>query len=249
MCKQTQPSTTPVSCCIIYETNSSSQQCQQCLVCVEKQMQCAHYRITPEADGSRRLCTLGFQSGSTDYPATIKELDESNNVVRPHNWAQTCIKCLSCCAVTMQRPQCSHPSVKTVESEPSHIKLPYAHTCTWQLALLLKFTLNADLLCHKLKRPNVGCRWHPLTTQSRMERSGAWCFLSLIFLLICSKHENQASREVCSINVPDHNEILNAERTYVLCQSEPSCKLVYSTNDTQELYLQKHVVIIDYLLL
>jgi hypothetical protein len=47
----------------------------------EKEMQAAHYRVTMEADGSKRLCTFGFQSGGLDYPAKILELDEAGKQV------------------------------------------------------------------------------------------------------------------------------------------------------------------------
>lgn len=44
-------------------------------------MQSAHYRITTEADGSRRLCTFGSMSNGKDFPVTLLELDESYSVV------------------------------------------------------------------------------------------------------------------------------------------------------------------------
>lgn len=51
--------------------------------CADEQMQCAHYRVTVEADGSKRMCTFGFETNSLDFPAQILELDEAGKQVLP----------------------------------------------------------------------------------------------------------------------------------------------------------------------
>ena len=59
-------------------------------------MQAAHYRVTVEDDGSKRLCTFGFSSGGLDYPVKILELDEAGAQVRSNLPLRLCAALCQC---------------------------------------------------------------------------------------------------------------------------------------------------------